>query len=65
MSPNVYLCIVSSIHIAYCFVHIAIRIVSVFSRIDPALLTNQRSCISLEDYNNELSLIPSKINKQM
>jgi len=31
-------CIVSSIHIAYCFVHIAIRIVSGFFRIDPALL---------------------------
>ena len=37
MSPNVYLCIVSSIRIAYCFVRIAIRIVSVFFRIDPAL----------------------------
>ena len=30
MSPNVYLCIVSSIRIAYCFLRIAIRIVSVF-----------------------------------
>ena len=37
MSPNVYLCIVSSIRIAYCFVRIAIRIISVFFRIDPAL----------------------------
>ena len=31
MSLNVYLCIVSSIRIANCFVRIAIRIVSVFS----------------------------------
>jgi len=38
MSPKVYLCIVSSIRIAYCFVGIAIRIVSDFFRIDPALV---------------------------
>jgi len=38
MSQNIYLCIVSSIRIAYCFVRIAIRIVSSFFRIDPALV---------------------------
>ena len=37
MTPNVNLCIVSSIRIAYCFVRIAIRIVSVVFCIDPAL----------------------------
>ena len=41
MSPNVYLCIVPSIRIAYCFVRIAIRIVSVFFRIDPALIATE------------------------
>ena len=40
MSPNVYLCIVSSIRIAYCFVRIAIHIVSGFFCIDPALTTS-------------------------
>jgi len=30
MSPNVYLCIILSIRVAYCFVGIAIRIVSGF-----------------------------------
>jgi len=38
MSPNVYLCIVSLIRIAYFLVRIAIRIVSFFFRIDPALI---------------------------
>ena len=38
MSPNVYLCIVLSIRIAYCFVRIAILSYRVFFRIDPALL---------------------------
>ena len=50
MSPNVYLCIVSSIRIAYCFVRIAIRIVSGFFRVDPALFITTVTTVYYDRY---------------
>ena len=58
-----YHCIVWSICIAYCFVHIAICIVLTFSRIDPALVFTclAKSCTKYKNKKLILKLLTRKI----